>query len=413
MPAWFLHLWYGYLLVQLRGFSPERFLNLCSSNRIEIWDLEYRDGGYQFYITVKGYRAVKPLVKKSKVRLRIVEKFGLPFFLYRNRKRKLYFTGIASFFLILYLMSLFVWDIQFEGNRMYTYETLTDFLETEDITFGMRKSLIDCDALEEEIRLAFPEITWVSARVSGTRLLVKIKENEVLSSIPQKDTSPCDIVAAKDGVITSMIVRQGTPVAAIGDQVEKGQVLVKGEVEIKNDSEEVVNVHYVHADADIMAKTEYQVTNTFPRMHTVVTETGKVRQGRYLKAFQYSALFILPSNGENPWKMVMEEEQLKLFQNFYLPIYLGKIKAKEYITYECLYTKEEENDKGTRIHQEFVKNLLEKGVQIIENNVKIQDDGSNCAVNSYVLAVEAIGEQQTIQEEQMKTEEIIEPDERN
>ena len=98
MPAWFLHLWYGYLLVQLRGFSPERFLNLCSANRIEIWDLEYRDGGYQFYITVKGYRAVKPLVKKSKVRLRIVEKFGLPFFYTATGNENYILRGLPAFF---------------------------------------------------------------------------------------------------------------------------------------------------------------------------------------------------------------------------------------------------------------------------------------------------------------------------
>ena len=413
MPAWFLHLWNGYLLIQLRGFSPERFLNLCSANRIEIWALNYQDGGYQFYMTLKGYRAVKPLVRKSKVRLRILGRFGLPFFLYRNRKRKLYFAGVVSFFLILHLMSLFIWDIEFEGNRMYTYETLTDFLETEQITFGMRKSRIDCDLLEEEIRLAFPEITWVSARVSGTRLLVKIKENEVLSSIPETDTGPCNLVADRDGVITAMIVRKGTAAVKIGDQVEKGQILVKGEVEIRNDSDEVVNIHYVHADADVMARTEYQVTEKFPLLHTKQAETGKQRHGYYLKAFRYSALFLLPGGGENSWKMVMEERQFKLFQNFYLPFYLGKITAKEYNTYESYYTKEEQNEKGEKIHQEFVKNLLEKGVQIIQNNVKIQDDGVNCMVKSYVQAIEAIEKQQEITEDQRKAEEIIKPDERD
>ena len=243
--------------------------------------------------------------------------------------------------------------------------------------------------------------------------MVKIKENEVLSSIPETDTGPCNLVADRDGVITAMIVRKGTAAVKIGDQVEKGQILVKGEVEIRNDSDEVVNIHYVHADADVMARTEYQVTEKFPLLHTKQAETGKQRHGYYLKAFRYSALFLLPGGGENSWKMVMEERQFKLFQNFYLPFYLGKITAKEYNTYESYYTKEEQNEKGEKIHQEFVKNLLEKGVQIIQNNVKIQDDGVNCMVKSYVQAIEAIEKQQEITEDQRKAEEIIKPDERD
>ena len=57
----------------------------------------------------------------------------------------------------------------------------------------------------------FPEITWVSARIEGTRLILNIQEG----IIPQKtnsNTSPCNLLADKDGVITNMIVRRGIPV---------------------------------------------------------------------------------------------------------------------------------------------------------------------------------------------------------
>ena len=71
---------------------------------------------------------------------------------------------------------------------------------------GIRKGRIDCEELESSIRSAFPEITWVSARISGTRLLVQVKENEVLSEIPPKNETPCDLTADYDGTITNMIV---------------------------------------------------------------------------------------------------------------------------------------------------------------------------------------------------------------
>ncbi|WP_077610785.1 sporulation protein YqfD [Clostridium sp. Marseille-P2415] len=408
MLAWLNHHLFGYLFVEMTGFSPERFFNMCSVHEIELWKVINTGHSYRFFMSVQGFRKIKPLVRKSKVRLRILKKFGLPFFLYRNKRRKLYAAGVVSFFLILYSLSLFIWDIEFDGNRMYTYETLLKYCESEEIRYGMRKSKIDCDVLEESLRTEFPEITWVSARVSGTRLLVKIKENEVLSEIPAKDESPCDIVAEKDGVITSMIVRSGVPNAAVGDQVEKGQVLVSGTLPIIGDSEELVNTHYVRSDADIIARTEYHFTRQMPLYRKIDVETGKVRKGQYLKAFRYSFLLMRPRPEGTSWKLTMEEEQLHLFQNFYLPVYIGRITGKEYVSYERPYTEEEKKQLAETMNQGFKKKLLEKGVQILENHVKILDNESLCQIAIDFVAEEPVGRPEAL--EIQRTEE---PEETN
>lgn len=398
MITWLSHYIYGCLLIRLNGFSPERFLNLCSANEIEIWNLQYHKDGYEFYMAVKGFRRIKPFVRKSKVKLKILKKFGLPFFLHRNRRRKLYFAGVISFFIILYMLSLFIWDISFEGNTKYTYDTLLKFLESQNIHCGMMKSGVGCEDIEAAIRTQFSEITWVSARVSGTRLLIKVKENEVLSAVPQRDTTPCDLVASRQGTITSMVVRQGIPQVAVGDTVEPGQLLVKGVIPITNDGEEEVNRHYVHADGDIFAKTTYDYTETFPMLHEVKAETGRQRRGYYIKILNYSFMAILPKKEGTTWNMVMEEEQLRLFSNFYLPVYLGKISGNEYITYERFYTEDEKKQAALVIQQKFKKNLIEKGVQIIENNVKIYENESNCIVEGHLETEEAIGRTQAVTE---------------
>ncbi|MBS5958907.1 MAG: sporulation protein YqfD [Clostridiales bacterium] len=408
MIEWLSRRFFGYLFIEMSGFSPERFLNMCTVHEIELWQVVNTGPTYQFFMTVPGFRKIKPLVRKSKVRLRILKKFGLPFFLYRNRKRKFYAAGLFGFFLILYTLSLFIWDIKFDGNRMYTYDTLLKYCESEQIHYGMIKSKIDCDLLEESLRTAFPEITWVSARVSGTRLLVKIKENEVLSEIPVKDETPCDIVAEKDGVITSMIVRSGVPKVAVGDTVAKGQILVSGALPIIGDSEEIVNTHYVHSEADIRAKTEYHETRRIPLYRKIDVETGKVRRGLYVKAFESSFLLMRPRQEGTSWKRTMEEEQLHLFQNFYLPIYIGKITGKEYISYERPYTEEEKKELADKMNQEFEKKLLEKGVQILENHVKILDNESLCQIAMDFITDEPVGRQEGIK---MQTTE--EPEETN
>ncbi|RGZ01493.1 sporulation protein YqfD [Clostridium sp. AM58-1XD] len=316
--------------------------------------------------------------------------------------------GFLAFFIFLYSMSLFIWDIEIYGNSRYSSDTLMDFLESQNIRYGMMAGTVSCESLESAMRSEFSEITWVSAQVSGTRLLVKIKENEVLSSIPVRDTSPCDIVAEKGGTITKMIVRQGTPAVRPGDTVEAGQILVSGIVTVTDDSQTVVAEHPVHADADIRARTISEEEKTFHSWRKVEAYTGKKKTGLFLKAFHSSFSLIPPSDlipgkqkKENlPWKFTMEEQQARLFDNFYLPFYWGKITGKEYETYERPYTADEKERLKVEVNSQFLEKLGEKGVQIIGNNVRIQESGGGFSVICTADTEEAIGTSRplTIQE---------------
>lgn len=58
----------GYVYVHLTGYATERFLNLCGSRNILIWNLKPTEDGYYFYISVDGYRSLKPILKKQRQR---------------------------------------------------------------------------------------------------------------------------------------------------------------------------------------------------------------------------------------------------------------------------------------------------------------------------------------------------------
>ncbi len=401
----------GYLCVRLRGFSPERFLNLCMARKIVIWDLRYQDGGYQFLISVGDFRRIRPLVKKAQVRLLILGRYGLPFFLYRNRKRKLYAAGIGAFFLVLFLMSQFIWNISVEGNYHFTDDTLLHYLDTLDIRYGRLKAGIDCNVLEESIRSQYPEIIWVSARISGTRLMIKVKENEVMSNVPEKDEVPRNLVAGKNGIVTRMVVRRGKAQVAVGDQIEAGQVLVSGEIPIYNDAEELADLQFVHADADIYATVSESYREVLPACVVERTDTGRCRRGLRLRAGGLSFLWMLPSIGGNPWEITSKSCQLTVLGDFYLPVWVDQIQAQEYQTYERCLTKEDREIRKNIIHQQKIENLSEKGVHIIENSVKILKEGSGWVVQGDFLLEEPVGIGQEIEETNKK--EIDQADERN
>lgn len=406
MPEWILHQLKGILRIKLTGYSPERFLNLCNARNIPIWDLLYQEDGYVFWMTLGGFLRVRPLVRKSQVRLRVLERAGLPFFLRRNRKRAGFAAGVCVCGISLYLLSLFIWDIQIEGNRRYTDEMITNYLQSAEITWGMLKSRVDCEGLEASLRDYFPEVTWAAARVSGTRLLISVKENEVLSSIPQKDETPCNLVASRSGVIAEITVRQGKAQVKAGDAVEEGQVLVSGVIPIYDDSEAVKNIRYVHADADITAYTQYAFSENFSRIYPAQAETGRKKWGVFLQIGRWSGAFLLPAKEEEHWIYLTDTRQMKLFSSFYLPLYGGIIQGREVQYYDAFYTREEIEHVAEGIYQNFVKNLGEKGVQIIQNDVKILEGESVCRMEGIVSAKEPVGQIQQITDlEEMKKEE--------
>lgn len=403
----FMHFTGGYLRIRLVGFSPERFLNLCMANQIVVWDLRYLDSSYQFLVTVKDYRRVRPLVKKAQVHLRIIGRYGLPFFLHRNRRRKLYAAGIAAFFLILFFMSRFIWNITLDGNYHFTDDTLIHYLDTLDIRYGTAKSGINCDDLEESIRSTYPEIIWVSARISGTRLMIKVKENEVMGEIPTREETPRDLAAEKSGTITRMVVRKGKAQVSVGDTVEAGQVLVSGTIPIYNDAEELVNCRYVHADADIYALVGEEYTETLPRFVTERSYNGRIRRGLRLRFPGLSFLWMMPAGRGTLWELTGQYDQIAVLGDFYLPIWIDRITARQYDNYERSRSQSELEILKNQINDAKIQNLMEKGVQIIENNVKILDKHSGLEIQGSFVLEEPIGTGREIQQNINEKEEQI------
>lgn len=425
MVKWLMHMWCGYLCIIVTGTAPERFFNICRMQGIEIWEICKTDQGYQCRITLDGFLKSRPLVRKAKVRLRIQKRFGLPFFLYKNRKRKGLALGMGLFILVLCMMTCFVWDITFQGNLRYTDEQLLDYLQEQKIQYGMLKYRISCEELEEKIRLDFPEITWVSARVSGTRLLIYMKENDVLQEKEEEraSTETCDLVAKKEGLICSLTVRSGIPKVHVGERVEAGQILVEGKVPIINDAKEVIREQFVMADAEVMAQCITPYQDIFPMMHQEKSHTGKKRNGLYLEVLGKTFVWILPAGKERCWDVVTQVYPLVIWEDFRLPVSWGFIEAKEYITYDAWYSKKEASEKAERKLSEILWKFTQKGMQILENDVKVISDGSNCIVEGTITTMEDIACPQTIPVldegkkqadiNTKKTEEILGSDEYN
>ena len=177
---------------------------------------------------------------------------------------------------IIYVMSLFIWQIDIDGNSKYTDELILQALAQMNVKTGCQKSEIDLPEIEEDLRIMYNEITWVSASITGTKLQIELREGDLKISgssgggqtgnvkrVENQEDSPktqngesetdlpANLVTAEDALITNLVVRRGTAAVRYGDEVKKGDVLIEGKVYIYNEDETLKKVDYLTADGDI------------------------------------------------------------------------------------------------------------------------------------------------------------------
>ena len=376
----------GYVKVRVEGYSPERLLNLCNANGILLWGVENHELTYEMYVSVRDYKKLRPFARKTRTKIILLEKHGLPFFLHRFRKRKMFFAGMVLCAAFIYGLSLFVWNIHFEGNASQSNEELLEYLETLGVEHGTLKSKVVCETIETKLRSKYPNMLWVSAEMRGTRIIVQVKENtdeDIISKIETKDTEPVSIVTQSAGVIESMIVRQGTPLVSVGEEVLEGQTLVEGFYEIKNDAGEVVRYEGVPADADINLVTVERYSDSFSMKYEIKEYTEKKRLGLKLTFFDKTYEF-MPKIPFQTYDKVSDLKDFHVTENFYLPFSIELVWFLEYKPKTNLYTDEEAKELANGRFLNNYKNILQKGVQIIEKDVKINTNGNLCVVGGNV-----------------------------
>ncbi len=370
-------------------------MNLCSFRGIFIWGLLPVGNAYEMCIGLKDFKKLKPLLRKTQTRISIMEKKGLPFFFFRNRKRKVYFAGAVLCIMLLYLYSGFIWDIHFEGNQARTSETLLVFLESKKVEPGMKKRDVDCEQIVKDLRSAYDDIVWVSASIDGSRLTIQVKENDdIIQSKPAEEVqeTPKDLVAEKDATIVEIVTRQGVPLVHAGDAVKAGDILVTGRVEVQNDADEVIAYQYHTADADIYGATiqEYQDTMdmVYDKKRYYIQKNQKVY---YLQIGNLRIATGKLEHSDTGYEVCGWEKQVKFGESMYLPVYFGQIKQKEYKWIQGKYKKEEvQKQMSDRFHS-FCEELEKKGVQITENNVKILIDKKQARAAGNLSLVEPLG----------------------
>lgn len=376
----------GYVIFFVKGPFPERFINLCAHHGICIWNIKKYKNYMICSAMASEYDTLKTIANRSSMKINIQEKKGLPFVLKKYKKRKGILAGILIFYITIYFMSLYIWNIDINGNSQISKAELLETLNELNIHTGIFKNKIDLSNIESTLMSKYNNIAWTSANICGCNLELEIKEKISPPEILTKET-PCNIKAACDAFITRLEIYSGTPEVKPGDSVIKNQLLVNG---IFEDNFGQNRIH--HASAKIFAITNKILSSEIDLNPKERIYTGKKINRKKLNFFNFEIPTTLKPKPRGTFEKNVNINKLNLFGRN-LPITIYKETWSEYYEQEKIISTEKAIEIANKNIQEQksssfenIKILKEEKKEKISNGKYILTINYTCEEN---IAVES------------------------
>lgn len=376
------------LVIHISGEEPERFINLCKYNHILLTDMYKDDTGIYATLSYKQWEEIKKFEKKCLVTCKIVSEQGILAFLKKYRKHLVFFICLLLFFGFVWYSSLFIWQIEVDGESDYTEEEIVEYVRENLIPIGTRRSKVKLANLEKNLRMQYDKVAWITCEIDGTRLLVHIVETVAKEDLKTME-EPCNIVAVKDGLVTDLIATSGKKIVNPGDEVKKGDILITGVVNVYNEYEELIETNYVPASGIVYGQTTYYYKESFPMEYTEKKHGKKKKTAYAVQIGSKIHLFCQPKESDQYTKI--DTTHVFHLGSYYLPISLTVQRFYQPEYKMKTYTEEQAREKQNTILKNYMENLKKKGVEILENNVTIEIKNGECRAEGTLVVREILG----------------------
>jgi len=372
----------GYVRITVEGYYIERFINICRKNKIIIWNLK-RDKSVRLNLNIgiKDFKKIKKIAKKTKCKVKIIKKKGLPFLFNRYKKRKIFFGFLLLILILIGISSNFIWNIEIKIENAEKLDNIYEDITSAGLETGKMKNKINTKEIINQIRLKRNDIAWMGIELKGTNAIVKLVKAERKPDIVDEEDY-CNIVSDKVGVITKINAKNGTLAVNVGDTVKVGTVLINGWMEGK-----YTGIRYVHAQGDIEAKVWYTKSTKILYNTTERSETGNVENKYKIKFNNFEINLSKRVSKFKIYDTIDAEKKFKLFSDFYLPITLIKTTNKEEKEETKNYDFEQAKNLGVQqLEEELNKNITDSN-KIVNKNINTyeKEDGLEVVVTYEVL----------------------------
>lgn len=381
----------GYVNICVEGYFIERFINICTSKNLFLWNVKREKSTIMYAnVRIKEFKKLKQIARKTKCRVSIISKKGMPFILNRYKKRKLFGVFLILIFLTILGMSNFVWNIEITGNNTIQTQELMETLNKNGLNIGVLKNKVNTKQLINDIRLNRDDVAWVGIEIKGTNAIVKVVEADAKPEIINKEDY-CNIVSDKEGVITKITAKNGTLIMKPGDVIRKGDILIAGWMEGK-----YTGIRYVHSEGEIQAKVWYSKKQKMSFNQQIQVKTGKEEKKYSIRINEFKINLYKSIPKFQKYDTINESKKLKLFSDFYLPIEMLTDTYYEEETQNVIYTKEELTKMLTETIEESLKQEISDYKNIVNRQINVNEVDDGIEVEVIYEVLENIGTKEKI-----------------
>lgn len=380
-------------------------MNMAAFRGIYLWDVTREGAAMTMKAAGSSLDILQACAEKTGCSMEVLGRGGLPVFFRRFRRRQVWTAGLLCFAAGLYLLSSFIWTVRVEGNERLTEEELLSVCGEMGLKPGVWKRRVDTEAITNGLLLRFSDISWVSVGVEGTDVTIKLAETIEKAERIDRET-PCDIVAAQDGVIVQITAERGTPKVQAGDVVKKGDILISSELIIGLEGEEQ-HTAYTAAEGTITARIWKKLTEEIPLRYKEVVYNGVEKENHSL-LFGERELDILHPDSGMEWERTMLEERPLALGDFTLPLRFRKEIWKECEILEKTRTMEETKSILEENLRKKTENLLSDYGKIEDIKIRFEEYADGVRGEAEVTLLERIEEKQETEPKEKERENLNE-----
>ena len=212
----------------------------------------------------RAYAKLRPLVRRTGLRVRVRQKRGLWFRSRPLRRRVGLAVGLVIAAVVLGWMSGRIWVVQTPPDLSPELAAaLPPFLRSQGVAIGASRNGIVPNDIEFQALEHLPGVVSLTVNMEGCIAHVEVVERAFGEEVLPPDIRLSNLVAARDGRILSMTVLSGQAAVKSGSGVAEGTLLVSGVVET------AVGPLLHRAQGVIMAETRRTLTAEVPYTQTV------------------------------------------------------------------------------------------------------------------------------------------------
>lgn len=362
----------GYLTINVEGYFIERFINMCRNKNILLWNIKRKNSSFIICkIGIKEFKKIRDIAKKTKCKITITSKKGIPFIFEKYKKRKIFLLMMCIIGGLLFVLSQFVWNIEVKitGDTLNEDEIINS-LNENGLYIGEKKSSIDVKEIINNVRLKREDISWIGIEIKGTNAIVEVVEAEEKPEVVDENDY-CSIVSDKPGKILKVIANNGTAMVKPGDIVKEGSLLIAGWIEGK-----YTGTRFVRADGKIDALVWYTETASVKLNEKKIEKTGNTEKKYALNINNFRINLYKKLSNFEKYDTIYTAKKTKIFSNFYIPVELIECNNFEIKEENVNYSEEEAKAEAKKRAEEKLNDKVKdkENIRNVTVNYTVEED---------------------------------------